>query len=158
MQNETLYLSGRKITHSGQLNRAELHISVGKVATKGKIDKSFSDTMQRQSGAKLITEKVKKGMWSKRGIILCNLPNNGLLKVADLSTIIQDNPLRSRNPCADKNTDAVSWLAKILLSFFASYTTLSHRRFPGFLFSKRMALLVTKATDLNHGVVCRRNG
>ena len=78
-------------------------------------------------------------MWSKRRIILCNLPQTvtGSLKVADLST-----PLFRKQPsfvaetrAPDKNTDAVlPWLAKRYCCRFPPevvHTTLSHRRFPG---------------------------
>lgn len=60
----------------------------------------------------------------------------GSLKVADLSTIIQEQPsfvAETRAP--DKNTDAVlPWLAKDIAVVFPPevvHTTLSHRRFPG---------------------------
>lgn len=60
----------------------------------------------------------------------------GSLKVADLSTIIQEQPsfvAETRAP--DKNTDAVlPWLAKDIAVVFPPevvHTTLSHRSFPG---------------------------
>lgn len=58
------------------------------------------------------------------------------LKVADLSTIIQEQPsFVAETRAADKNTDAVlPWLAKDIAVVFPPevvHTTLSHRRFPG---------------------------
>ncbi|MGC6744913.1 hypothetical protein ACP0HM_10400 [Escherichia coli] len=60
----------------------------------------------------------------------------GSLKVADLSTIIQEQPsFVAETRASDKNTDAVlPWLAKDIAVVFPPevvHTTLSHRRFPG---------------------------
>ena len=102
----------------------ELHISWGKVGTKGQSQiKSFSDAAAAEKAElKLIAEKVKKGYveQAKDNSLQPSQTVTGSLKVADLSTIIQEQPsfvAETRAP--DKNTDAVlrGW-RKILLSFF----------------------------------------
>uniref|UniRef100_UPI001F1CE562 WGR domain-containing protein n=1 Tax=Escherichia coli TaxID=562 RepID=UPI001F1CE562 len=118
----------------------ELHISWGKVGTKGQSQiKSFSDAAAAaKAELKLIAEKVKKGYveQAKDNSLQPSQTVTGSLKVADLSTIIQEQPsfvAETRAP--DKNTDAVlPWLAKDIAIVFPPevvHTTLSHRRFPG---------------------------
>ncbi|CTV28811.1 WGR domain-containing protein [Escherichia coli] len=118
----------------------ELHISWGKVSTKGQSQiKSFSDAAAvAKAELKLIAEKVKKGYveQAKDNSLQPSQTVTGSLKVADLSTIIQEQPsfvAETRAP--DKNTDAVlPWLAKDIAVVFPPevvHTTLSHRRFPG---------------------------
>lgn len=118
----------------------ELHISWGKVGTKGQSQiKSFSDAAAAEKAElKLIAEKVKKGYveQAKDNSLQPSQTVTGSLKVADLSTIIQEQPsfvAETRAP--DKNTDAVlPWLAKDIAVVFPPevvHTTLSHRRFPG---------------------------
>ena len=118
----------------------ELHISWGKVGTKGQSQiKSFSDAAAAaKAELKLIAEKVKKGYveQAKDNSLQPSQTVTGSLKVADLSTIIQEQPsfvAETRAP--DKNTDAVlPWLAKDIAVVFPPevvHTTLSHRRFPG---------------------------
>ena len=118
----------------------ELHISWGKVGTKGQSQiKSFSDAAAAaKAELKLIAEKVKKGYveQAKVNSLQPSQTVTGSLKVADLSTIIQEQPsfvAETRAP--DKNTDAVlPWLAKDIAVVFPPevvHTTLSHRRFPG---------------------------
>ncbi len=118
----------------------ELHISWGKVGTKGQSQiKSFSDAAAvAKAELKLIAEKVKKGYveQAKDNSLQPSQTVTGSLKVADLFTIIQEHPsfvAETRAP--DKNTDAVlPWLAKDIAVVFPPevvHTTLSHRRFPG---------------------------
>ena len=118
----------------------ELHICWGKVGTKGQSQiKSFSDAAAAEKAElKLIAEKVKKGYveQAKDNSLQPSQTVTGSLKVADLSTIIQEQPsfvAETRAP--DKNTDAVlPWLAKDIAVVFPPevvHTTLSHRRFPG---------------------------
>ena len=118
----------------------ELHISWGKVGTKGQSQiKSFSDAAAAaKAELKLIAEKVKKGYveQAKDNSLQPSQTVTDSLKVADLSTIIQEQPsfvAETRAP--DKNTDAVlPWLAKDIAVVFPPevvHTTLSHRRFPG---------------------------
>ena len=118
----------------------ELHISWGKVGTNGQNQvKSFADAAAAaKAELKLIAEKVKKGYveQAKDNSLQPSQTVTGSLKVADLSTIIQEQPsfvAETRAP--DKNTDAVlPWLAKDIAVVFPPevvHTTLSHRRFPG---------------------------
>lgn len=118
----------------------ELHISWGKVGTKGQSQvKSFADAAAAEkAGLKLIAEKVKKGYvaQAKDNSLQPSQTVTGYLKVADLSTIIQEQPsFVAETRAADKNTDAVlPWLAKDIAVVFPPevvHTTLSHRRFPG---------------------------
>ena len=71
----------------------ELHISWGKVGTKGQSQiKSFSDAAAAaKAELKLIAEKVKKGYveQAKVNSLQPSQTVTGSLKVADLSTIIQ---------------------------------------------------------------------
>ncbi len=87
---------------------------------------------------KLIAEKVKKGYveQAKDNSLQPSQTVTDSLKVADLSTIIQEQPsFVAETRAADKNTDAVlPWLAKDIAVVFPPevvHTTLSHRRFPG---------------------------
>ncbi|EPF6100879.1 WGR domain-containing protein, partial [Escherichia coli] len=118
----------------------ELHISWGKIGTHGQSQiKSFSDAAAAaKAELKLIAEKVKKGYveQAKDNSLQPSQTVTGSLKIADLSTIIQEQPsfvAETRAP--DKNTDAVlPWLAKDIAVVFPPevvHTTLSHRRFPG---------------------------
>ncbi len=74
----------------------ELHISWGKVGTKGQSQiKSFSDAAAvAKAELKLIAEKVKKGYveQAKDNSLQPSQTVTGSLKVADLSTIIQEQP------------------------------------------------------------------
>ncbi len=74
----------------------ELHISWGKVGTKGQSQiKSFSDAAAAaKAELKLIAEKVKKGYveQAKVNSLQPSQTVTGSLKVADLSTIIQEQP------------------------------------------------------------------
>ncbi|BDO49233.1 hypothetical protein TUM1881_18070 [Escherichia coli] len=74
----------------------ELHISWGKVSTKGQSQiKSFSDAAAAaKAELKLIAEKVKKGYveQAKDNSLQPSQTVTGSLKVADLSTIIQEQP------------------------------------------------------------------
>ena len=118
----------------------ELHISWGKVSTNGQSQvKSFADTAAAEKAElKLIAEKVKKGYveQAKDNSLQPSQTVTDSLKVADLSTIIQEQPsFVAETRAADKNTDAVlPWLAKDIAVVFPPevvHTTLSHRRFPG---------------------------
>ncbi|EHX2160337.1 DUF4132 domain-containing protein [Escherichia coli] len=118
----------------------ELHISWGKVGTNGQNQvKSFADAAAAEKAElKLIAEKVKKGYveQAKDNSLQPSQTVTDSLKVADLSTIIQEQPsLVAETRAADKNTDAVlPWLAKDIAVVFPPevvHTTLSHRRFPG---------------------------
>ncbi|HFP5085432.1 TPA: DUF4132 domain-containing protein [Escherichia coli] len=118
----------------------ELHINWGKVGTNGQSQvKSFADAAAAEkAGLKLIAEKVKKGYveQAKDNSLQPSQTVTDSLKVADLSTIIQEQPpFVAETRAADKNTDAVlPWLAKDIAVVFPPevvHTTLSHRRFPG---------------------------
>ncbi|EJA1665780.1 WGR and DUF4132 domain-containing protein [Escherichia coli] len=118
----------------------ELHISWGKVGTQGQSQvKSFADAVAAEKAElKLIAEKVKKGYveQAKDNSLQPSQTVTDSLKVADLSTIIQEHPsFVAETRAADKNTDAVlPWLAKDIAVVFPPevvHTTLSHRRFPG---------------------------
>ncbi|EGI4193674.1 WGR and DUF4132 domain-containing protein [Escherichia coli] len=118
----------------------ELHITWGKVGTNGQSQvKSFADAAAAEkAGLKLIAEKVKKGYveQAKDNSLQPSQTVTDSLKVADLSTIIQEQPsFVAETRAADKNTDAVlPWLAKDIAVVFPPevvHTTLSHRRFPG---------------------------
>ncbi len=118
----------------------ELHINWGKVGTNGQSQvKSFADAAAAEkAGLKLIAEKVKKGYveQAKDNSLQPSQTVTDSLKVADLSTIIQEQPsFVAETRAADKNTDAVlPWLAKDIAVAFPPkvvHTTLSHRRFPG---------------------------
>ncbi|RAX34971.1 UNVERIFIED_CONTAM: MolR family transcriptional regulator [Escherichia coli] len=118
----------------------ELHINWGKVGTNGQSQvKSFADAAAAEKAEqKLIAEKVKKGYvgQAKDNSLQPSQTVTNSLKVADLSTIIQEQPTCVAEPrAADKNTDAVlPWLAKDIAVVFPPevvHTTLSHRRFPG---------------------------
>ncbi|HEL8018222.1 TPA: WGR and DUF4132 domain-containing protein [Escherichia coli] len=118
----------------------ELHISWGKVGTNGQNQvKSFADAAAAEKAElKLIAEKVKKGYveQAKDNSLQPSQTVTDSLKVADLSTIIQEQPsFVAETRAADKNTDAVlPWLAKDIAVVFPPevvHTTLSHRRFPG---------------------------
>lgn len=118
----------------------ELHISWGKVGTNGQNQvKSFADAAAAEKAElKLISEKVKKGYveQAKDNSLQPSQTVTDSLKVADLSTIIQEQPsFVAETRAADKNTDAVlPWLAKDIAVVFPPevvHTTLSHRRFPG---------------------------
>lgn len=118
----------------------ELHINWGKVGTNGQSQvKSFADAAAAEkAGLKLIAEKVKKGYveQAKDNSLQPSQTVTDSLKVADLSTIIQEQPsFVAETRAADKNTDAVlPWLAKDIAVVFPPEvvnTTLSHRRFPG---------------------------
>ncbi|EFO1819803.1 DUF4132 domain-containing protein [Escherichia coli] len=118
----------------------ELHISWGKVGTNGQSQvKSFADAVAAEKAElKLIAEKVKKGYveQAKDNSLQPSQTVTDSLKVADLSTIIQEQPsFVAETRAADKNTDAVlPWLAKDIAVVFPPevvHTTLSHRRFPG---------------------------
>ncbi|EHS4728153.1 WGR and DUF4132 domain-containing protein [Escherichia coli] len=118
----------------------ELHISWGKVGTQGQSQvKSFADAVAAEKAElKLIAEKVKKGYveQAKDNSLQPSQTVTDSLKVADLSTIIQEQPFFvAETRAADKNTDAVlPWLAKDIAVVFPPevvHTTLSHRRFPG---------------------------
>ncbi|EFH5272982.1 DUF4132 domain-containing protein [Escherichia coli] len=118
----------------------ELHISWGKVGTNGQNQvKSFADAAAAEKAElKLIAEKVKKGYveQTKDNSLQPSQTVTDSLKVADLSTIIQEQPsFVAETRAADKNTDAVlPWLAKDIAVVFPPevvHTTLSHRRFPG---------------------------
>ncbi|EIE4740318.1 WGR and DUF4132 domain-containing protein [Escherichia coli] len=118
----------------------ELHISWGKVGTQGQSQvKSFADAVAAEKAElKLIAEKVKKGYveQAKDNSLQPSQTVTDSLKVADLSTIIQEQPsFVAETRAADKNTDAVlPWLAKDIAVVFPPevvHTTLSHRRFPG---------------------------
>ena len=118
----------------------ELHINWGKVGTNGQNQvKSFADAAAAEkAGLKLIVEKVKKGYveQAKDNSLQPSQTVTDSLKVADLSTIIQEQPsFVAETRAADKNTDAVlPWLAKDIAVVFPPevvHTTLSHRRFPG---------------------------
>lgn len=117
----------------------ELHISWGKVGTQGQSQvKSFADAVAAEKAElKLIAEKVKKGYveQAKDNSLQPSQTVTDSLKVADLSTIIQEQPsFVAETRAADKNTDAVlPWLAKDIAVVFPPevvHTTLSHRRFP----------------------------
>ena len=96
----------------------ELHISWGKVGTNGQNQvKSFADAAAAEKAElKLIAEKVKKGYveQAKDNSLQPSQTVTDSLKVADLSTIIQEQPsFVAETRAADKNTDAVlPWLAK----------------------------------------------
>ncbi|EFN7534823.1 DUF4132 domain-containing protein [Escherichia coli] len=118
----------------------ELHISWGKVGTQGQSQvKSFADAVAAEKAElKLIAEKVKKGYveQAKDNSLQPSQTVTDSLKVADLSTIIQEQPsFVAETRAADKNTDAVlPWLEKDIAVVFPPevvHTTLSHRRFPG---------------------------
>ena len=118
----------------------EMHISWGKVGTNGQSQvKSFADAVAAEKAElKLIAEKVKKGYveQAKDNSLQPSQTVTDSLKVADLSTIIQEQPsFVAETRAADKNTDAVlPWLAKDIAVVFPPevvHTTLSHRRFPG---------------------------
>ncbi|HCB4184313.1 TPA: WGR and DUF4132 domain-containing protein [Escherichia coli] len=118
----------------------ELHISWGKVGTQGQSQvKSFADAVAAEKAElKLIAEKVKKGYveQAKDNSLQPSQTVTDSLKIADLSTIIQEQPsFVAETRAADKNTDAVlPWLAKDIAVVFPPevvHTTLSHRRFPG---------------------------
>ena len=118
----------------------ELHVSWGKVGTNGQNQvKSFADAAAAEKAElKLIAEKVKKGYveQAKDNSLQPSQTVTDSLKVADLSTIIQEQPsFVAETRAADKNTDAVlPWLAKDIAVVFPPevvHTTLSHRRFPG---------------------------
>ncbi|EMR9410801.1 WGR and DUF4132 domain-containing protein [Escherichia coli] len=118
----------------------ELHINWGKVGTNGQSQvKSFADAAAAEkAGLKLIAEKVKKRYveQAKDNSLQPSQTVTDSLKVADLSTIIQEQPsFVAETRAADKNTDAVlPWLAKDIAVVFPPevvHTTLSHRRFPG---------------------------
>lgn len=118
----------------------ELHISWGKVGTQEQSQvKSFADAVAAEKAElKLIAEKVKKGYveQAKDNSLQPSQTVTDSLKVADLSTIIQEQPsFVAETRAADKNTDAVlPWLAKDIAVVFPPevvHTTLSHRRFPG---------------------------
>ncbi|EFE7007078.1 DUF4132 domain-containing protein [Escherichia coli] len=118
----------------------ELHISWGKVGTNGQNQvKSFADAAAAEKAElKLIAEKVKKGYveQAKDNSLQPSQTVTDSLKVADLSTIIQEqSSFVAETRAADKNTDAVlPWLAKDIAVVFPPevvHTTLSHRRFPG---------------------------
>lgn len=118
----------------------ELHISWGKVGTNGQSQvKSFADAVAAEKAElKLIAEKVKKGYveQAKDNSLQPSQTVTDSLKVADLSTIIQEQPsFVAETRAADKNTDAVlPWLATDIAVVFPPevvHTTLSHRRFPG---------------------------
>ncbi|MCV0476077.1 WGR and DUF4132 domain-containing protein [Escherichia coli] len=118
----------------------ELHISWGKVGIQGQSQvKSFADAVAAEKAElKLIAEKVKKGYveQAKDNSLQPSQTVTDSLKVADLSTIIQEQPsFVAETRAADKNTDAVlPWLAKDIAVVFPPevvHTTLSHRRFPG---------------------------
>ncbi|MCI5184892.1 DUF4132 domain-containing protein [Escherichia coli] len=118
----------------------ELHISWGKVGTQGQSQvKNFADAVAAEKAElKLIAEKVKKGYveQAKDNSLQPSQTVTDSLKVADLSTIIQEQPsFVAETRAADKNTDAVlPWLAKDIAVVFPPevvHTTLSHRRFPG---------------------------
>ncbi len=118
----------------------ELHINWGKVGTNGQSQvKSFADAAAAEkAGLKLIAEKVKKGYveQAKDNSLQPSQTVTDSLKVANLSTIIQEQPsFVAETRAADKNTDAVlPWLAKDIAVVFPPevvHTTLSHRRFPG---------------------------
>ncbi|AXO84277.1 TPA: WGR and DUF4132 domain-containing protein [Escherichia coli] len=118
----------------------ELHINWGKVGTNGQSQiKSFADAAAAaKAELKLIAEKVKKGYveQAKDNSLQPSQTVTDSLKVADLSTIIQEQPsFVAETRAADKNTDAVlPWLAKDIAVVFPPevvHTTLSHRRFPG---------------------------
>lgn len=118
----------------------ELHVSWGKVGTNGQNQvKSFADAAAAEKAElKLIAEKVKKGYveQAKDNSLQPSQTVTDSLKVADLSTIIQEHPsFVAETRAADKNTDAVlPWLAKDIAVVFPPevvHTTLSHRRFPG---------------------------
>ena len=118
----------------------ELHICWGKVGTKGQNQvKSFADAAAAEKAElKLIAEKVKKGYveQAKDNSLQPSQTVTDSLKVADLSTIIQEQPsFVAETRAADKNTDVIlPWLAKDIAVVFPLEvvpTTLSHRRFPG---------------------------
>lgn len=118
----------------------ELHISWGKVGTNGQSQvKSFADAVAAEKAElKLIAEKVKKGYveQAKDNSLQPSQTVTDSLKVADLSTIIQEQPsFVAETRAADKNTDVIlPWLAKDIAVVFpleVVHTTLSHRRFPG---------------------------
>ena len=90
----------------------ELHISWGKVGTNGQNQvKSFADAAAAEKAElKLIAEKVKKGYveQAKDNSLQPSQTVTDSLKVADLSTIIQEQPsFVAETRAADKNTDAV---------------------------------------------------
>ncbi len=118
----------------------KLHISWGKIGTNGQNQvKSFADAAATEKAElKLIAEKVKKGYveQAKDNSLQPSQTVTDSLKVADLSTIIQEQPsFVAETRAADKNIDAVlPWLAKDIAVVFPPevvHTTLSHRRFPG---------------------------
>ncbi|VCZ18739.1 hypothetical protein BANRA_00019 [Escherichia coli] len=75
-------------------------ISVGeKLDQRAKPDKSFSDAAAAAK-AKLIAEKVKKGYVEQAKDNSLQPSQTVTALVADLSTIIQEQPSFSRNPCA----------------------------------------------------------
>lgn len=105
---------------------------------RAKPGKSFADAVAAEKAElKLIAEKVKKGYveQAKDNSLQPSQTVTDSLKVADLSTIIQEQPsFVAETRAADKNTDAVlPWLAKDIAVVFPPevvHTTLSHRRFP----------------------------
>ena len=118
----------------------KLHISWGKIGTNGQNQvKSFADAAATEKAElKLIAEKVKKGYveQAKDNSLQPSQTVTDSLKVADLSTIIQEQPsFVAETRAADKNIDSVlPWLAKDIAVVFPPevvHTTLSHRRFPG---------------------------
>lgn len=107
----------------------ELHISWGKVGTKGQSQiKSFSDAAAAEKAElKLIAEKVKKGYveQAKDNSLQPSQTVTGSLKVADLSTIIQEQPsfvAETRAPDKIQMLFYRGW-RKILLSFSARSCT-----------------------------------
>lgn len=99
-------------------------ISVGeKLVPKGKAGKKFADAVAAEKAElKLIAEKVKKGYveQAKDNSLQPSQTVTDSLKVADLSTIIQEQPsFVAETRAADKNTDAVlPWLAKDIAVVF----------------------------------------
>lgn len=102
----------------------ELHISWGKVGTQGQSQvKSFADAVAAEKAElKLIAEKVKKGYveQAKDNSLQPSQTVTDSLKVADLSTIIQEQPSFVAKPVRLTKIQMLFYRGwrKILLSFF----------------------------------------
>lgn len=102
----------------------ELHICWGKVGTKGQNQvKSFADAAAAEKAElKLIAEKVKKGYveQAKDNSLQPSQTVTDSLKVADLSTIIQEQPSFVAEPVRLTKIQTLFYRGwqKILLSFF----------------------------------------
>ena len=106
----------------------ELHITWGKVGTKGQNQvKSFADTAAAEKAElKLIAEKTKKGYVEEVSVMTATSAPGQVIECPEIAPLPQDKPAFAG--------DLLPWLAdgaQIMLPTEIAPTTLSHRRWPG---------------------------